>query len=182
MTLLSFLLILLLVIPDLLWTSQVGPFVIKSQLVALFFYFLVFRVRFPLLVALLLFYIVLVQPFTTLGFLPLFVSFFLILLTIHRLRNEIYTESYLFKSVWVFFMELSRQVLLMVIDFGGTSFLGFSKMSFTIILNALASALLTIPLFLIWDLLFDFFDRGSRGSYGDGSSYIEAKPGRNELL
>lgn len=182
MIIVSYIILCLCFIPDL--TIQFSSFGagLHMQLAPLFLCYLIFRRSFLFFSFLLFFYVILAKPFTGLGFSSIFFSFFLVFGFFHRVRTEIYIESYIVQAFWVFLMLWAQWVLLYLFD---NAFYGWWSLSDIFILgltNSLFMALICMPFFLAWDFIFDkFSSRRSYNRQSGGSLILEGKH-RSKLL
>ena len=159
MVLFGMLLIMICLLVDVVVQIPLGPLVLKLQLVSLFLFFLLFRKSLRHIVIVLLFYLLVLSPFTSLCSIPVFFSFFVILVFVHRLRAQIYTESYLVQSLWVFAMSLFQQIILSVMMMKGWSISFASITMLNIFVNSLILAFITVTFFITWDRWYDFIEK-----------------------
>jgi len=155
MYLIGLLLIILGILGDILFPVFVGSMHLKLSLCTLYLFFSVFRFNLKYVIILLFLYVFVAYPFTSLGFLSVFFSHLIVLVLIFKLREQIYTESYLVKAIWVMALSIAQMILLSIINFKDYSIAMIPSSLYQFIIQAMANAVLSIPLFLLWDFLFD---------------------------
>ena len=149
--------ILLTLIFDVMFQVTVGAIVIKSQLIALFFCYIVFRRSFKYMMILLLVYMFMLAPFTNVKIIPLFLSYFLVLSLFYYLRIQLFSESYIIQSFWVCVIYCLQQFLRVIFVVNTWELKAISVFFITTLLNALLLVLFALPCFMLWDKWFDFF-------------------------
>lgn len=142
--------------------------VVRIHFTAIFFIYLIFRTRHWSIAWLVFLHTIVVNPFTAYSFIQLLLSYVLVIGLVWRIREQIYTETYLTMSLWVFVLVLLHQLLL---DFVLT------RPSLTIIqlwgfvplvVNCALSALMALPLFILLDRVFDTLGRYADVGHGFG--------------
>lgn len=111
----------------------------------------------------LMLYCFLLKPFTHMNIIFLGVTAAVVLCGFYFIRSEIYTESYLVKSLWTGLFILIFELALEIIPWGPRE-ISLRALSFgPTLMNAALAWLLSIPIFMIWDFIFDFFGRDTGG-------------------
>jgi len=183
MNLVPFIILLLAVVPDM--TLRFSSFGMEGhfQLAPLFLCYVLFRKSFAYLFLMLFLYTIIVTPFSGMGFTPIFFSFIITFGLFHKLRQEIYIESYLIQGFWAFLILLIQWVLIYILDSSIYAWSALSDLFFTGLVNSLLMAALSVPLFLFLDYILEvttrrrYRDRQS----GDGF-FLEPKRRSNHYL
>lgn len=111
----------------------------------------------------LIFYCFLLKPFTYINIILFGGIVSVALCGFYFIRSEIYTESYLIKSLWAGLFILILELALEILAWGPRE-ITLRALSFVpTLMNAGLALFLSIPLFIFWDFIFDFFGRGTRG-------------------
>lgn len=112
----------------------------------------------------LMIYCFLLNPFTSLNVFILGGVAAVALCGFYFIRSEIYTESYLIKSFWAGFFVLVFELALEFIPWGPREISWRAVSLGPTLMNAVLAWFLAIPLFMVWDFIFDFFGGETRGS------------------
>ncbi len=182
MKVLSFFLIILFLVPDLVLGFQVFGLDVSMKICGLFLCYQVMRQEIVYVSMLLLFFSILTAPFSGTGLLSIYVSYFLTFFIYSRLREEIYTETYVVQALWVFVM-MSVQDLLNVL-FSNPVLSGYSLSSILmeIILNNLISSFFVVPFFIVLDHLFNFVSGNPFDEKWTRKSFILDKGSSDDLI
>lgn len=183
MKILSFLLILLFLVPDLTIRFQIQDTAITMKFCTVFLFFHVMRHSLIYCSFLLFFYSVVAAPFTALDILQIFTAHFLVFLIFSKMMDEIYTETYIVQAFWVFFVLCgidAFNLLIGVIGSGEATTI-LSHLA-AISLNNLVSAAISVPFLLILDHLYKFVNGNPYDSKWTRNSYILDKGSPNDLM
>lgn len=156
MFVLGIIIICLGLLADILFPIFLGTFHITLSLCSLYLYFSVFRFSLKYTVIVLGVYVFLAYPFTSLSFFTIFFSYFSVLFIVNRLQAKVYTETYLGKAALVFLLSLAQMLLLHFVNYEGHTVLTLTPSLKQIFVQSCVNAMLSLPLFLVLDNLFDF--------------------------
>lgn len=151
---LNLILLLLFLGADVAGDLRVGGIVVRTHLVNVYLTYLVFRKPFVDVFAGVAFYAIMVKPFTGLSFLHVFLAVSAMLYCLFRVREQIYTESYLTMALWTFLFTLAEQCFLHLIS-SPQPFTSFPALTLPLLSGSLFSAMLALPLFMALDRLND---------------------------
>lgn len=182
MKVLSFFLIILFLVPDLVLGFQIFGVDVSMKICGLFLCYQVMRQEILYVSMLVLFFSILTAPFSGTGLMSIYVSYFLVFLSYSRLRDEIYTETYVVQAFWVFVM-MSAQDLLSVV-FSNPVLSGYSMTSIIleVILNNLISSVFVVPFFIVLDHLFNFVSGNPFDEKWTRKSFILDKGSSDDLI
>jgi hypothetical protein len=155
MFLLSILVLLACLLIDILFEFSLSAVVIKPQLCSLFIFYLLFRQSFKHTLGVLFLYLLFLMPFSGVSPLPLFLSFFPVLIVVRHIREQIFTESYIIQAFWVFVMSFVQQLLLNFLVIQDWHYLTTPFILVSNILNSLILGLITIAFFVICDRFYE---------------------------
>jgi hypothetical protein len=109
-------------------------------------------------------YCFLLNPFTSLNVFILGAIAAVALCGFYFIRSEIYTESYLVKSFWAGLFVLIFELALELVPWGSREISWRALSLGPSLMSAVLAWLLSIPLFIIWDVVFDFLNRNTKGN------------------
>lgn len=134
---------------------SVGSLILRLHLATLFLLFLGFRRPFYEVMLMLVVFVVLSHPFTGAGFANVFFSYGLVLFLTYRLRSKTYTEAYLTLAFWTLLITQGLDVVMQFGVFGRSAITTWLGRFPERLCNGFILALLTVPLFILWDRLYD---------------------------
>lgn len=111
------------------------------------------------------------RAFFGMGFFPILLSLGIAMSLAYKVRSQIYTEAYLTQGAWVFLFVAVFHVLLSVFSVEIHEPQMLPVLIFSALANALFSALVAIPIFILWDRFFDRMGR-RRGGLRSATYYI----------
>lgn len=114
-------------------------------------------------------YVLLAYPFTGLSFVTIFLSFFVVLVVVYKLREKIYTETYVGKAVLVFLESAAQMFLLHFFNHDKLTVVSIATIFPQLLIQSVVNAMLSLPVFIVLDILFDFLS--GRGILEFNSSY-----------
>lgn len=129
--------------------------VVRIHFAAIFIMYMLFRVRDMRIIPLVLLHIVVVNPFTGYSFIQLILSYAIVLGLIWRVREQIYTETYLTMCLWLFALVFLHQVVLKFVFARSAAMIVDFSFLIPLVINCLLSAFLALPLFLLFDRFLD---------------------------
>lgn len=183
MTLFSIIILLVFFVIDVSFRIVLGSVILKSQLCTLLLFYMIFRKPFRFCLVLLVLYCFVVRPFSGLGIGQVFLAYLIVLSVFFKIRTQIFTESYLVQSFWIFGMLVLHEILLAVFDYHSFHVIGAGNVLASFMFSSFFSAFFVIPLFYFLDVIFDRFGPGSREGYDSylGQGIIRGR-NRDQLL
>lgn len=151
MYLVGMIIITLCLIPDVAMHFSVMSIEFKTYFAWMFLFFLSFRKSFRYILILLIYYSIVINPFTGMEFFQVFLSCLIVFGGAYRLRSEIYTESYMVQAFWVFIFRFLHEIFLGYLDYGSINILFVPE----VFLRSLWFAPFAIPFFMALDYLYD---------------------------
>lgn len=129
--------------------------VVRIHFAAIFFMYIIFRVRSWMIIFLVFVHTVVVNPFTAYSFIQLLVSYIVVVGIVWRIREQIYTETYLTMACWVFGLVFLHQLILDFAFVRPETLVSQLRGLGPLIINCALSAAVALPVFIFLDRIFD---------------------------